>query len=484
MPEASKRRPALPIAQALLQAIVHRQQARSQAPNFECSIVAPRAPFGTPISLSPGAGLPQADNQAHKHLREGTHPPAAMPKPKAAGAKKSVQEAEPALQPGETGSIGYQPGAGAPQCLRATAAGFPPPPRGPAMDRCRRCLLPLPPLPMNSRCRRPCGSLPAGGCPRQEEAQQQPRRARPGGCWAPPATAPPSRLATACPPAGAAAALQQPLRQHWRAAHTASAHRACVPAAHREGACMTARTAPPATSAARRRQRSRPSAASARSTSAQSERWAPGPPVVDGLPPRLIALLGCRSLAAAAAAAHSLDTQLSSAPAAACHYTTTTPFTSSPHHRHYPRRCLENRYQEEVAASNAKPDWACPRCRGDCNCSNCRKASSTARPMGRCCCAGPACMLPAGCCQPGPLPLLVQAAHDCCATSLPCCLCSAAAEARHGGYRPAGRHRQAGGLWLRWAPVSLRQVTAGRWQRIAGAPAALLTNYLYTALTS
>jgi hypothetical protein len=36
-------------------------------------------------------------------------------------------------------------------------------------------------------------------------------------------------------------------------------------------------------------------------------------------------------------------------------------------------RCLENRYSETVAASNAKPDWACPRCRKDCNCSNCRK---------------------------------------------------------------------------------------------------------------
>jgi hypothetical protein len=36
-------------------------------------------------------------------------------------------------------------------------------------------------------------------------------------------------------------------------------------------------------------------------------------------------------------------------------------------------RCLENRYSETVAASNAKPNWACPRCRKDCNCSNCRK---------------------------------------------------------------------------------------------------------------
>lgn len=44
----------------------------------------------------------------------------------------------------------------------------------------------------------------------------------------------------------------------------------------RAGACMTARTAPPATSAARRRPRSRPSARAARSTSAPSEGAAAG----------------------------------------------------------------------------------------------------------------------------------------------------------------------------------------------------------------
>ncbi|KAI3426127.1 hypothetical protein D9Q98_008506 [Chlorella vulgaris] len=36
-------------------------------------------------------------------------------------------------------------------------------------------------------------------------------------------------------------------------------------------------------------------------------------------------------------------------------------------------KCLENRYQEKVAEVNALASWGCPRCRGDCNCSNCRK---------------------------------------------------------------------------------------------------------------
>ena len=49
---------------------------------------------------------------------------------------------------------------------------------------------------------------------------------------------------------------------------------------------------------------------------------------------------------------------------------------------HWCPRCLFNRYGEEVAAINAVSavnaakglaGWACPRCRGDCNCSNCRK---------------------------------------------------------------------------------------------------------------
>lgn len=38
-------------------------------------------------------------------------------------------------------------------------------------------------------------------------------------------------------------------------------------------------------------------------------------------------------------------------------------------------RCLLNRYGEEVAAVNQLAAWACPKCRGACNCSNCRKAS-------------------------------------------------------------------------------------------------------------
>ena len=70
-----------------------------------------------------------------------------------------------------------------------------------------------------SRCRRrPRGSLPAGGCPRQEEAQQQPRRAHPGGCWAarPPACVllPPRRhqhfSALAAAPAAALGSFSQP----------------------------------------------------------------------------------------------------------------------------------------------------------------------------------------------------------------------------------------------------------------------------------
>ena len=36
-------------------------------------------------------------------------------------------------------------------------------------------------------------------------------------------------------------------------------------------------------------------------------------------------------------------------------------------------RCLQNRYNEVVEAVNALPNWSCPRCRGLCNCSNCRK---------------------------------------------------------------------------------------------------------------
>ncbi|KAL4448632.1 hypothetical protein ABPG75_005851 [Micractinium tetrahymenae] len=36
-------------------------------------------------------------------------------------------------------------------------------------------------------------------------------------------------------------------------------------------------------------------------------------------------------------------------------------------------KCLENRYKELVESANAAGDWRCPRCRGECNCSNCRK---------------------------------------------------------------------------------------------------------------
>jgi len=36
-------------------------------------------------------------------------------------------------------------------------------------------------------------------------------------------------------------------------------------------------------------------------------------------------------------------------------------------------RCLENRYSEKVDESNALGNWSCPKCRKECNCSNCRK---------------------------------------------------------------------------------------------------------------
>jgi len=36
-------------------------------------------------------------------------------------------------------------------------------------------------------------------------------------------------------------------------------------------------------------------------------------------------------------------------------------------------RCLENRYNESVEEVSTLTHWSCPRCRNDCNCSNCRK---------------------------------------------------------------------------------------------------------------
>lgn len=61
-------------------------------------------------------------------------------------------------------------------------------------------------------------------------------------------------------------------------------------------------------------------------------------------------------------------------------------------------RCLENRYKEKVEEANATEGWACPRCRGECNCSNCRKAS-TRMLLGGWVLAGLAtcCTLQAGC---------------------------------------------------------------------------------------
>lgn len=40
---------------------------------------------------------------------------------------------------------------------------------------------------------------------------------------------------------------------------------------------------------------------------------------------------------------------------------------------HFCPRCLENRYSERVEEVNATGTWECPKCRKECNCSNCRK---------------------------------------------------------------------------------------------------------------
>ena len=51
--------------------------------------------------------------------------------------------------------------------------------------------------------------------------------------------------------------------------------------------------------------------------------------------------------------------------------------------------CLLNRYGEVVAEVDQLPGWPCPRCRGDCNCSNCRKVGclrgtcASSRPLHR-----------------------------------------------------------------------------------------------------
>ncbi|XP_051195238.1 uncharacterized protein [Lolium perenne] len=41
----------------------------------------------------------------------------------------------------------------------------------------------------------------------------------------------------------------------------------------------------------------------------------------------------------------------------------------------YCRKCLINRYGESEDAVELDDSWACPKCRGECNCSNCRKMS-------------------------------------------------------------------------------------------------------------
>ena len=204
------------------------------------------------------------------------------------------------------------------------------------------------------------GAAAGGRGPGQEEAQQQPGRARAGGCWRPPVVVRPAR-------APVSPACLGPLRCTSACAQAPPSH----PWFRRAGACTTARTAPRATSAARRRLRPRPSAPSAPSTTAPSEWRGAG----EGGP-----LQPARMLLGAAAVQRAVQRALRQEGAALL-----SPANACPSRRTHGalvlilvpcRRCLENRYHEQVAAANAAGDWACPRCRGECNCSNCRKASA------------------------------------------------------------------------------------------------------------
>ena len=155
---------------------------------------------------------------------------------------------------------------------------------------------------------------------------------------------------------------------------------------------------------------------------------------------------------------------------------------------HWCPRCLLNRYGEEVATVTRKPGWPCPRCRGDCNCSNCRKVCPHAPRAVHASCAVT---------HAGLLPLL-PAARSCAPSSaqhtlvfqsfsLPAacrqhiaqfdeahglhkayagllCLCGGA-ETGPGGNGHPGRHVQGGRLQLRVRPAhqeSARQAAALR----------------------
>lgn len=119
-------------------------------------------------------------------------------------------------------------------------------------------------------------------------------------------------------------------------------------------------------SAARRRQRRRPSAPAARCTSAPSEHRA-----WPGLRRQALQMRHWSPSGLATCYQH----------VQACARPARLPLMppSTCLHPPCPKRCLENRYQERVEEVNARPGWSCPRCRGDCNCSNCRKASGAER---------------------------------------------------------------------------------------------------------
>ncbi|KAI4346824.1 hypothetical protein L6164_007690 [Bauhinia variegata] len=44
--------------------------------------------------------------------------------------------------------------------------------------------------------------------------------------------------------------------------------------------------------------------------------------------------------------------------------------------------CLKNRYGEDAKEANDLPDWKCPKCRGNCNCSVCQRRKGL-QPIGR-----------------------------------------------------------------------------------------------------
>lgn len=190
-----------------------------------------------------------------------------MPKPKgAAGAKKGSQESETLPLSGATDYFKRHPAAGAAR-LPATVAPFPPP--------LPLLLTPPPPAACN-RCSCSCSHSCAAAfdamvatAPQQEDASTNGKKKRNNnpGVRVQVGAAPHHLLSTAgCVVPVDAFSITYVCCESHAVYATAPIMSAC-----RVAACTTARTAPPATSAAKRRQRSRQSAASARSTSAQSE---------------------------------------------------------------------------------------------------------------------------------------------------------------------------------------------------------------------